>query len=252
VRQLKKSNVLVKNMGCFEASSRMSVLATDKTGTITKNNLAVTDVLYGCDKGVTASECFYDLESQLFTGVEAGVLQVLATCYLCNSHRQATEKTQATRNALDEALGSFAEQSFQHEKVHACYAEAAVQEIEFTSSNKFQVKMFRPPSHATDPHAGMHSLLYGREHAGEHVVLVKGAPDLLRFKSRWIIDTAGKRRLLTQVEMEKVSAVQDSWCAVGKRVVMLCKKYVSEEQAAAITDFDKFFKSECNDLIIIG
>jgi sodium/potassium-transporting ATPase subunit alpha len=247
VRQLRKSQVLVKNMGCFEASSAMSVLATDKTATLTQNTLHVTNVLYGFDRELPAEACFYDMESCVFTGAEAGVMQVLASCYLCNAFKHKS----TAQNSMDLALGQYAERSFQQaSRLDTCYT--VLHEIDFSSMNKYHVKMFEVSD------VQLHGEIFGeRENAatatsGHHLVLVKGAPDLLRFKTKWTIDAQGRRVELDRAQMKNIIDVQNSWSSQGKRVVMLCKKYVPSRLAEKVIDFDKFFKTECNDLVIIG
>ena len=46
VKKLARSNVLVHEMNCVETLARVNVLCVDKTGTITRPDMSVSDVVF--------------------------------------------------------------------------------------------------------------------------------------------------------------------------------------------------------------
>lgn len=58
-RNLKKRNILVKDVFAIDSLSSIDVIITDKTGTLTRNELKVSNVLHST-KEIDADLCFYD------------------------------------------------------------------------------------------------------------------------------------------------------------------------------------------------
>ena len=174
--------------------------------------------------------------------MERGILQVLATCYMCNSLE--SDET-AMKNSIDTALSQFAKKNFKCNKLDTSYI--LVHEIEFNSMNKYQVRVMK----AND--SGLQGFLYGEDHAKDYLLLVKGAPDILRLKAKFIMDANGNRTHLDKTSMDRITEIQNDWCNMGRRVIMLCIKTMCQDLMNKIGDnIEKYFKVECDGLTIIG
>ena len=229
VKRFRKFSIVVKSLDSVELLSSLSVCVSDKTGTLTQNRAHVASIIYGHDELSIYKE-------------PASMIQLLAACYMCNNYRQNLYS-----NSIDCALHEFTERKVIHLSLDSMYQ--VVNEIDFKSVNRFQIKLVKPKNLL------MHNLLFGNLTQKESLLLVKGAPDVLKIKCKYIIDTRiclNEEKKLSESIVNRIADIQDSWSNMGKRCLLICKKVIKDSDFNKIDDFEKYFKMECNDLTIIG
>lgn len=140
---MRKSKVLCKSLKTVETLGAVSVVCSDKTGTLTEGKMTVTDCLIGGNMTIRDA-----VESDL----ESAVSQVCALATLCNGAeldysdtavRMPIEQRPIFGDATDTAILRFAEQL---EKditpfLRSCWTRTF--ELAFNSKNKFMIRSFR-------------------------------------------------------------------------------------------------------------
>jgi sodium/potassium-transporting ATPase subunit alpha len=153
---MRKNKILCKSLKTVETLGSVSVICSDKTGTLTKNRMTVTDIFAAGEE--FTPEAARDLMAVVRSENNLAALskkreniidQVRIVGGLCNSgefdaattHLPIAERKingDATDQAvlrLSESLGSVAELRRDHKKVF---------EIAFNSKNKFMVRLMTP------------------------------------------------------------------------------------------------------------
>ena len=90
------------------------------------------------------------------------------------------------------------------------------------------------------------------------LLTLKGAPEVLLPCCSYILNPEGGQPIsLTNRELERISAVQESWSRQGQRVILLARRLVSDEwlEKAASSQTEEFSNAVgeyMTDLIIVG
>ncbi|CAF0812430.1 unnamed protein product [Brachionus calyciflorus] len=239
-KKLKKFNILVKNLNAIEALSSVNVIASDKTGTLTQNKVHVVSVLLGL-KEIDIGSCYFN--PAVYLGVDKSILELLAICYLGNDFNTKNE------NSIDIALFNFSDKNLKIPKLEKCYK--LLDEIRFNSKNKYHVKLLKPVDLAT------HSRLFSSKSLLDrdlNFIIVKGAPDILYAKCKWIIESNGNLTSINSSAWERLKQIQATWSTLGRRVILLCKKLITPREQDQLNQqsLENFFKKSCNDLCIVG
>ena len=100
----------------------------------------------------------------------------------------------------------------------------------------------------------MHKNIFIKEH-NKDLMLLKGAPDYLLKKCRTIMDAEGCERSLTATEIADLISMQNEWCVLGQRVLLICKKSLDFSEhvnsASSKTDIESLVNS-INDFCLVG
>ncbi|PSN70416.1 calcium ATPase [Corynespora cassiicola Philippines] len=219
---MKKNKILCKSLKTVETLGAVSVICSDKTGTLTKNSMVVTDI-YAAGEEYTpeaARDMMAVFRSEnnlkaLSKKREDVIDQLRTLAGLCNSgefdaatmHLPVSERKingDATDQAvlrLSESLGSVSELRYSWRKVF---------EIAFNSKNKFMIRLMTPTN---------------QDVADKHTTLmIKGAPDILLPRCSNIVGDKGDIVPLTEAQMQRIECVKDAWSRQGKRVILLARK----------------------------
>eukprot|EP00834_Sanchytrium_tribonematis_P004790 NODE_255_length_11697_cov_0.569495.p1 type:complete len:752 gc:universal NODE_255_length_11697_cov_0.569495:8660-10915(+) len=186
-RRMAIRKVLVKNLSIVETVGAVSVLCTDKTGTLTEGKMFV-DKIAMLDKDYSDESLGFD---------EGGKL-VLRMAYLCNDAQFNDDSI--VGNSTDVAVYRFA---IQYSNV-AVYKEYTREfSIPFNSKSKYMLVICKGPD--------------GVE------MYLKGAPDVLMSYCANIMNSKGE---LVSIEDAKsfISNKQNEWSSQGQRVLMTCYK----------------------------
>ncbi|KAL5119505.1 hypothetical protein ACEQ8H_002570 [Pleosporales sp. CAS-2024a] len=219
---MRKNKILCKSLKTVETLGSVSVICSDKTGTLTKNRMTVTDI-YGGGEEFTpdaARDMMAVLRSENNLAVlskkrENIVDQIRIVGGLCNSgefdaatmHLPIAERTingDATDQAvlrLSESLGSVAELRRDYKKTF---------EIAFNSKNKFMIRLITPANQ--DPTSNNTTLM------------IKGAPDILLPRCDTVLDGNNETVPLTDAQRLRIEQIKDSWSRQGKRVILMARK----------------------------
>ena len=167
MKKMIKENVLVRKMTGIETAGNINVLCTDKTGTLTKGNLEVIEIMLGNYKK-------YSNEIELKKDLK--IYNTLSTSIIYNSDCYRNNKSIVGGNITDRALFSF----FNKEKNNKI---TIIKRNEFNSSNKYSSTLI--------------------DYNGK-INLIKGAKEVILPKCKYYYDQNGnKKKLNDHYELDK-------------------------------------------------
>lgn len=234
-RTLAKNKVLCKTLMTVETLGSVSVLCSDKTGTLTQNQMTVTSVAVFEDEmdslaardRIVAQHASADSVRQL--AAIAGVCN--AASFDSSTLDQPLGLRKVHGDATDSAILRWAEFLRPVSESQAEWTETF--KMNFSSKTKFMLKLLRPSS--TGKLAGHPAPVSPHEEFGEGdaVLLTKGAPDVLLKRCAYINDASGGTSLpLTDERRAALVAVQERWAAKGQRVLLLAKRVIPASKLA--------------------
>ncbi|KAI0824955.1 calcium ATPase transmembrane domain M-containing protein [Trametes gibbosa] len=254
-KRMAKRNVLVKNLATIETLGCMSVLCSDKTGTLTVGKMSVQNIAF-----VDAEFGVQDIKGRLSvegnTEAPAAFTGLHMVARLCNSAKfdsatahLSVEERQVKGDATDTAVLRFAEElsipSLALSTPALLGAYDKFFEIPFNSKNKWMLTAVRrhdaPVVHATsEPDTWM---------------LVKGAPDILFRKCMDVMKADGTTTPFTPAIRSSIYALQERWSSEGQRVLALCRRPLDElniERDMSANDLEELMHSQMRGLTLVG
>ncbi|KAF2738493.1 calcium ATPase [Polyplosphaeria fusca] len=219
---MKKNKILCKSLKTVETLGAVSVICSDKTGTLTTNSMVATDI-YAAGEEYTPEaardlmavfRCEATVNNQM-TNHEDVIDQLRILAGLCNSGEfdastmhlpihQRKINGDATDQAilrLSENLGSVAELRQRWKKTF---------EIGFNSKNKFMIRLMSP---AHENPSSKNTML-----------MIKGAPDILLPRCSHVTADNGNAIQMTEQQKMRIENTKDTWSRQGKRVILLARK----------------------------
>lgn len=183
-RNMAKRNALIKNLDSAQTLGSATVICTDKTGTLTRNEMTLKEIRLSSGEGISISgEGYFEDGEFSFTEEKPGSLDrlnFLLTAGVLNS-RATIDGSDAFGDPTELAIVAAARKA----RVSGeGYSE--VEEIPFSSDRK------------------MMSTVYERD--GEKFIFSKGAPEVLIRLSNRLIDEDGQVRPLGDVDRERIEA----------------------------------------------
>lgn len=222
---MRKNKILCKTLATVETLGAVSVICSDKTGTLTKNEMFVTDCFSGGEEFTSEgakSLLVHGAGPNDLPNASVGVLRDVAG--LCNAAEFDAstldrplhltkiygDPTDQAILRLSQSLGPVSELREQWKKVF---------EIAFNSKNKFMVRVMSPT----------------KSQSGDGLLLIKGAPDVLLPRCTSMIMRDGNIGELSTGDRNRLEGIKDRWSARGKRVILLAQKEVTEEWVTSLT-----------------
>ncbi|ORY10679.1 hypothetical protein BCR34DRAFT_625171 [Clohesyomyces aquaticus] len=186
---MRMDKILCKSLKTVETLGAISVICSDKTGTLTKNKMVMTDIFAGGEEYTPESARdlmdVFRSESNVAAAHTKKKMDVIDQLRIPLRDRNINGgATDQAVLRLSESLGSVAKLRQDWKKVY---------EIGFSSKNKFMVRIMTP----LDQEAFSNSTL----------LMIKGAPDILLARY-----------------MKRIEDVKDFWSRQGKRVILLAQK----------------------------
>lgn len=232
VWRMSKRNALVKKLQAVEALGQAKVIAVDKTGTITENQMVVKSV-FVAGKIYAISGNGYEAKGKAFLGdteeknnpnlslaaLIAGLASKATAQFneSARAYKVSGDPTEAAMAVLAEKLGQARDKSLD------VYREEA--EIPFDYKNKFR------------------AVYYARE--DKIFCAVSGAPEVLLKASTHILEN-GRARVITDKDKNEAENVLEDFSSKAFRVVAFGFKYLSKTQISNQLD------GNLNDLVFGG
>lgn len=234
---MKSNSVLCKSLKTVETLGSVSVICSDKTGTLTKNQMTVTECAVASKK--MGAQNARDVMVADKTGNAISQLRFIAG--LCNAgefdaatlHLPLAERKIAG-DATDQAVLRFSESLGPVKDLQLLWKRTF--ELAFNSKNKYMIRTLAladgpdaaeglsvalPPAEAEDWDAQNDLLL-----------TIKGAPDILIERCTSYNDEQGNTQPLIPAMKTVVEDIKNQWSSQGKRVILLARKVLKGHQAA--------------------
>jgi len=232
MHRMAKRNALVRKMPAVETLGSVTVICSDKTGTLTKGEMTVRKIYAGTEM-INVTGVGYEPKGEFHAEGDGNILQserfslLMKAFLLCNDAELMVEgdkwhvKGDPTEGALVVAAGKV---GFQQAEVKKQYPR--VGELPFSSERKRMTTV-----HST-PH-------------GDQMVLMKGAPEIVLERCAYMhgLDRVEK---LTERRRKEILSIQEEMARGALRVLGVAYKKTPD----SITNFDE--KTLENDQIFLG
>jgi sodium/potassium-transporting ATPase subunit alpha len=207
---MKKNSILCKSLKTVETLGSVSVICSDKTGTLTKNQMTVTDCLID-QESMSTSEAVERVSKQLESHQSLAALACAGA--LCNAaefdastNSLPLSERRILGDATDQAILRFSEALGSVSSIREDWR--AVYRIPFNSKDKFMVQVSQPAK-------------------GSRLVLhIKGAPDILLPRCNHHLGRSGMAEPLNAQQRTTIESMKDQWSREAKRVILLARKYL--------------------------
>lgn len=216
-RRMAKRQVLVKNLATVETLGCMSVLCSDKTGTLTTGKMVVQNIAF-LDHHCSVKALLEKLAESSSPTDFAALKVVHQIARLCNAAKfdaammdRPIEDRAVKGDPTDTALLRFSEglsvPALDIDTGNTLKAWRRHFEIPFNSRNKWAM-----------------TVVADKDPSGSVWMLVKGAPDVLFPYCQSILRGDGTLVPLGSSERERLSTLQNKWSSEGQRVLALCRR----------------------------
>jgi sodium/potassium-transporting ATPase subunit alpha len=238
-KRMASQNVLVKDLKGVETLGAITLLATDKTGTLTRNQMTATNIwtcgeLYECSNSAGAEKNVAGLDHR-------GVINILHISALCSRAKfDRTDVPMKRREILGDATesGLIRYAAEQHNNFDSLAAEyPKVFELPFNSDTKWHMSIHKKP----------HSY-------GPLTLYIKGAPERVwNLCNRILIGPAGESAELTDAYKRAYDETYKHMASRGHRVLGFAELLLPEDQYPEDYVFDKKAKNyPLGDFVFVG
>lgn len=230
VQKMAKKNALMRHLPSVETLGSVTVICTDKTGTLTKNEMTVKKIFVD-NKLVAVSGSGYDPKGEFSEKTTELIFKIGA---LCNNSQLSSEKIKEIESwkiigdPTEACLLTVARKYGLHEEI-LNKKHPRIHEIEFDSDRKRMTTIHQIER--------------------KKFAYVKGAPDvILKLCSK--ININGKEIKLTEKEKKKILSVNDNMCKDALRVLGFAYKDVTKLNIKKIDE--KIASKIEDDLVFVG
>ncbi|SPO23940.1 probable K, P-type ATPase (mediates high-affinity potassium or sodium uptake) [Ustilago trichophora] len=262
-KKMSKAKILCKQLSTCETLGAVSVLCSDKTGTLTSNCMTVTSVgVLGFESTPT------DARDHVNTGAPVGHAfeQLQFVGAVCNAavFDAATMSLPVTDrkvygDATDSAVLKLAEQIRSVQETNKPWD--TEYRLNFNSKNKFMLQLVGLRGEAQEDVVLVRkivgSVLSIKEAshfnvAEDKILLAKGGPDVLLKRASSALDASGEVVPLTDVVKESIVAMQSMWSSRGQRVLLLARKIIRAGELDTTVPLEDAVMAANTDLTVVG
>ncbi|KAH8689933.1 putative H /K ATPase alpha subunit [Talaromyces proteolyticus] len=253
---MRQNQILCKSLKTVETLGAVNVICSDKTGTLTRNKMFVTDCAISTSTYTPESA----RDDMVMKGKSSSIHQLRAASGLCNAaefdaaasnlplHERPIfgDATDQAVLRLSETFGSVADLRRLWKKTY---------ELAFNSKNKFMIRTF-----ALNESSGLGLALSSAESVNfrpdDILLTIKGAPDILIERCGYTVTADGSVQSLDAATLSQVKELKDRWSSEGKRVILLARKVITAKAIMASPPSAEFeaevMRQAKSDLVLIG
>ncbi|MBL7055146.1 cation-translocating P-type ATPase [Candidatus Woesearchaeota archaeon] len=223
-KRLAKKNMLIKKLPAAESLGAATIICSDKTGTITKNQMTITEIFYD-NQIIKVSGAGYEPKGNFYVDnkqINPKQLELFFRIgYLCNSSKLVKKegKFEIIGDPTEGSLTVLGKKgNLEDENLQRNFS--FIEELPFDSDRKRMSVIFKNKiNKKTEAYA-------------------KGAPDLLLTVCDRILEK-GRVRKLTKKDREKILKMNNSFAGKALRVLALAYKEVSDSKKYSIGNVEK-------------
>ena len=233
---MRKNKILCKSLKTVETLGAVDVICSDKTGTLTRNQMSVTDYSTG-QESVLASKA-----PGLYAN-SIGLKKLAAICAVCNEAEfdastvnLPVQDRKVNGDATDTAILRFTENM--RPAVESRSEWNSIYKVAFNSKNKFAINVTQ---HQEDK---------------ESLLMIKGAPDILLPRCTARMDDRGFVDRLDSSQRHELDVMKDQWSSTGRRVILLAQKRLDANVFDPVQqprEYESFIMGEAtSELVLVG
>jgi len=218
-KDMAKNNVLVKNLGVVETLGAVSVIASDKTGTLTENKMTVSE-----------------LSHKEGSPEHLELMRALVLCNRAVKHANGNVVGDASDSALLRHALAASRDDGMHEPDTLRTEWTKVAELPFNSTNKFMLSIHCIP-----------------RSKGDKMLLMKGAPERMLDRCKFVLRGHDKEEMITpEIQASIANEIQEA-ASRGQRILGFCRRLLplSDFGADFMFDIDSF-NFPTQDLTFVG
>ena len=230
-KRMYAQNVLVRNLAIVETFNSLSLIATDKTGTLTLNKMTITEMAWGLKERhvvpLTVDPASKAGEQDAAVIAQEAYKALILGGALCNSsvvREGADGSSTVLGDAADTALHHLLEDKMHipPESLRAVFPRVSA--LPFNSKNKFMVVCCDVPSNSSAAKVATTGPTLMEAAAEPQVVcFLKGAPEVVLQRCSSAFVDGSQAQPLTDGLKESILARQNSLGRSGLRVIAMCR-----------------------------
>ncbi|KAK9447029.1 uncharacterized protein V1518DRAFT_422042 [Limtongia smithiae] len=232
---MKRNNILCKSLRTVETLGAVSVLLSDKTGTLTKNEMVVTDVVVGV-LPLSADDAVKEVAGELNRRRALEQVQIIASVCNVSEFDPSTiclplAQRKIIADATDCAVFRFAASLSPPEVSREMWSK--VSDVAFNSRNKFAIRVSKPVSQDSINATFSSTEASSFSLTNDLFLAIKGAPDVLMPRCNVYVCENGALSELDRKTRTAIEHIKDTWSAQGKRVILLARKIIRQQDIHA-------------------
>ncbi|KAK2054286.1 Na,H/K antiporter P-type ATPase [Colletotrichum caudatum] len=243
-KMMQKQKILCKSLKTVETLGSVSVICSDKTGTLTQNKMIVTECAIGT-KMMSAEGA----REALTQNKNNSLQQLRAVAGLCNAGqfdaatmRLPLHERVIHGDATDQAILRFSESLGPVNELRRCWQ--TKYELAFNSKNKYMIRVLGM-SNPDGLSIALPSDTASVFQPGDVLLTIKGAPDVLMPRLSNYVNASGYTTALDPSTRASIEEIKDEWSAQGRRVLLLARKAISKS-ALRGSPTDSSYEMEVN------
>ncbi|KAJ6027206.1 uncharacterized protein N7446_004194 [Penicillium canescens] len=237
---MKKNKVLCKSLKTVETLGSVSVICTDKTGTLTRNRMAVTEYVVQLTTSTldaTGEHAAVKLNRPVLQQLQAVAGLCNAAEFDCESTEVPLSERRIFGDATDQAILRFSESLGSVTELRKSWH--TIFNLAFDSKNKFMIKAMKPVNLQATASC-LSPVESSKFDSSDILFTIKGAPDILIERCSQVLCPDGEIKPLTEIDLAAIKRLKDQWSSEGKRVILLARKVLAKDSILAELSSSEF------------